>query len=77
LDFFGGRLEGVRKGNGGDFLGLRDWSEDYGLRICIWWEIYCRRTDRAVDWGRGDFGPLGLCGWWREGAWASALNAGR
>ncbi|KAJ6412829.1 hypothetical protein OIU84_005808 [Salix udensis] len=46
--FLDGGLEAVRKGNDGDFLGLRDWSEYYGLRIRMWWEIYCRRTDRAV-----------------------------
>jgi hypothetical protein len=55
VDFFGGGLEGVRKGNGEHLLGLRDWSEDYGLGICVWWRIYSRRTDRAVGWRRGNF----------------------
>lgn len=53
--FFGGGLEGVRKGNGEHLLGLRDWSEHYGLGICVWWRIYGRRTDRAVGWRRGNF----------------------
>lgn len=66
-DFLRWGLEVERRGDGDDLLGLRDRSEDYGLRV-----VHGGRTNGSGKRGRGNVGP----GSWRLG-WRFHFRGGK
>lgn len=46
-DFFGWGLEVERRSDGGDFLGLRNWRQDYGLGV-VWRKVQGRGSNGSV-----------------------------